>query len=155
MTSPELKVPPLLLLAIAMAGVLTCHLVWPMQWPSLVTIVGILLSALGLICCVAGVVAFRRHATTVDPRYPENTGTLVTGGIYGYSRNPMYLGFALILVGWSAYLSTPFSLLWLVLFVTYLQRFQIYPEERQMRILFGQQFENYCRQTRRWLGRKN
>lgn len=155
MINPELKIPPLLLLAFAMVGVLLCHLAWPMHWPQAVSLVGVLAAAAGLGCCMAGVMAFRRHATTVDPRYPQHTVSLVTGGVYAYSRNPMYLGFALMLLGWSLYLNALSGLIWLGFFIAYLQRFQIQPEERYMQNLFGEQFASYCRRTHRWWGRTN
>jgi protein-S-isoprenylcysteine O-methyltransferase Ste14 len=63
----------------------------------------------------------------------------------------MYLGMLLILAGWALVVSNLAALAMLPLFVAYLNRFQIGPEERALRARFGAEFENYCRTVRRWL----
>jgi protein-S-isoprenylcysteine O-methyltransferase Ste14 len=63
----------------------------------------------------------------------------------------MYLGFAAILVGWGIYLSNALSLVLLPLFVLYMNRFQIGPEEEALRSLFGREFDAYAGRVRRWL----
>nr|WP_251068332.1 isoprenylcysteine carboxylmethyltransferase family protein [Marinobacter sp. C7] len=107
----------------------------------------------GVGACVAilGVLEFRAAGTTVDPRTPDQSENLVVNGIYRYSRNPMYLGFFLLLVAWGIFLGSVFSWLLLPLFVIYMNRFQILPEERHMRVLFGDVYERYMSQVRRWL----
>jgi protein-S-isoprenylcysteine O-methyltransferase Ste14 len=87
----------------------------------------------------------------VDPTNPEKSTSVVTGGIYRFSRNPMYLGFLLVLAGLAAYLSTPVTLAGPVLFLLYMNRFQILPEERILTKRFGADYENYLRRVRRWL----
>jgi protein-S-isoprenylcysteine O-methyltransferase Ste14 len=150
----EHKVPPLLLLlCFALA-------VW---WLATVTtpvaaVLNPLLSALallafigGLIFCLAAVWYFRRAHTTVDPRKPEQTSALVCNGIYRWSRNPMYVGFALFLLAQTLYLGVLWGILLLPLFIAYLQQFQIKPEERALQTLFGAAYQQYCQQVRRWL----
>lgn len=114
-------------------------------------LLAIFILGMGLSICIAGVVAFKRAKTTVNPLKPENASSLVTTGIYQISRNPMYLGFALSLVAWAVYLSSPAALLGVVGFVLYINKFQISPEERAIAALFGQAFESYQSQVRRWL----
>ena len=63
----------------------------------------------------------------------------------------MYLGLATALVGWAAFLSAAWPLLGPVLFVLYVNRFQIRPEERVLTELFGAQYESYTHRVRRWL----
>ena len=63
----------------------------------------------------------------------------------------MYLGFLLALGGWAIFLANAVSALLLPLFVLYMNRFQIAPEERALAARFGQQFEDYRRSVRRWL----
>jgi len=82
---------------------------------------------------------------------PRKTTSLVTTGIFSWTRNPMYLGLAAALVGWAAFLSAAWSLLGPVLFVLYIDRFQIQPEERVLTELFGAEYTNYARRVRRWL----
>lgn len=106
---------------------------------------------LALAITTAGIVAFRRHATTVDPRTPEEATTLVASGVYRRSRNPMYLGFLLLLTGWAFYVANWAAALLLPLFVLYMNRFQIRPEERALRQKFGAEFDRYAAAVRRWL----
>ena len=106
---------------------------------------------LGAFCSLLGVYQFRKAQTTVDPRYPEQVSSLVRAGIYRYSRNPMYLGFLLILLGWAIQLSELLSFVYLPLFVAYMNRFQIIPEERFIASKFGADFIDYQSSVRRWL----
>lgn len=109
----------------------------------------ILLVGLGV--CLAGVVSFHHARTTVNPLRPDRASALVDGGIYQHTRNPMYLGFAIILVAWALALASPLTLLGTVTFLLYMNRFQIAPEERALRKLFGDDFVNYCQRVRRWV----
>jgi protein-S-isoprenylcysteine O-methyltransferase Ste14 len=109
------------------------------------------LLAAGLAVCLAGVFAFRRAKTTVNPLKPETASTLVIVGIYKYTRNPMYLGFALLLLALAVYLASPLTLAGVAAFVLYINRFQIAPEERALTALFGEDFRRYITQVRRWL----
>ncbi|MBS3797968.1 isoprenylcysteine carboxylmethyltransferase family protein [Pseudoalteromonas sp. BDTF-M6] len=98
-----------------------------------------------------GVLQFRAAQTTVDPRYPQQSACLVSNGIYKLSRNPMYLGFLLMLIGWGIWLTNPVSALVPPLFVIYLNRFQIRPEEHFLKQKFDDKYIQYCRRVRRWL----
>ncbi len=111
----------------------------------------VVLILLGAVVALAGVVAFRRHKTTVNPFTPEQSTSLVATGVYRLSRNPMYLGLLLALMGWSACLANWVSALVLPAFVAYMNRFQIQPEERALRERFGSQFLAYAESVRRWL----
>ena len=150
----ELKVPPLLLLALVAA--LIALSAWLSGWRlglsgRLAWTLAALLAAFGSTLAAAGVWAFRRHRTTVDPRYPEQSERIVSDGIYAHTRNPMYLGFVAMLAGWALGWQDPLGLIWLGLFVVYLTRYQITPEERILRQRFGDEFERYCQRVRRWL----
>jgi len=107
--------------------------------------------AAGFAVALAGVIAFRRAKTTVSPLTPETTSAMVTSGVYGVSRNPMYVGFLLVLIGWAAFLSHALAFALLPLFVAYMNRFQIEPEERALSAKFGGQFQEYRRSVRRWV----
>jgi protein-S-isoprenylcysteine O-methyltransferase Ste14 len=82
---------------------------------------------------------------------PEQVSNMVTDGIYRHSRNPMYLGMLLVLAAWAAWLASAPALLGLPVFVLYLNRFQIVPEERVLAQRFATQYADYAQRTRRWL----
>lgn len=105
----------------------------------------------GAIVCAAGVISFRRARTTVNPLKPNTASALVDSGIYRFTRNPMYLGFALFLVAWAIFLHSPWAILGVAALVLFLNRFQIIPEERALAELFGAEFANYRASVRRWI----
>lgn len=153
MTTLQLKIPPpavALLCAAGMwliAGHTLPYLLSPaMRW-ALVAIYAVL----GMAFSLGGVFAFRQSRTTIHPMHPENTSSLVTHGIYRITRNPMYCGMASLLLAWAAYLQSPFSVLGIAVFVLYITRFQIKPEERMLEKLFGEAFLRYKNSVRRWL----
>ena len=149
----ELKVPPVALAVIAAALMWCARSATPdfdFPFPSnLMFPVG--LALLGALTCLAGVVAFRRAKTTVNPMKPDTTSSLVVSGIYRYTRNPMYLGFLLLLMAWAAALSNVLALVSLLAFVLYMNRFQIVPEERMLASRFAQDYAEYRARVRRWL----
>lgn len=107
--------------------------------------------ASGALFCIAGVVSFRNAKTTVNPLKPETATSLVSSGVYTISRNPMYVGFALFLVAWAVYLSSPWVSIGVVGFVLYMNQFQIVPEEQALKKIFGPEFKSYQARVRRWL----
>jgi len=148
----ELKVPPLALVFLFGA------LMWLVSAYSVFTIALPWRSALSFIfytggsaIVLAGILTFRRMKTTVNPLTPEATTTMVTSGIYRFTRNPMYLGFLLILVGWAIDLSNLLAFAFLPLFVWYMNRFQILPEERALASKFSEASTRYKRSVRRWV----
>jgi protein-S-isoprenylcysteine O-methyltransferase Ste14 len=100
---------------------------------------------------IAGVFAFRRHETTVNPTKPHSASAVVSDGIYGFTRNPMYLGLAIFLAGCAVFLQNWVALLVLPAFVAYMNRYQIRPEERALLELFGAAYGEYTSKVRRWL----
>ena len=110
-----------------------------------------LLATLGVAVAAAGVLAFKQAHTTVNPLNPENATVLVTVGVYQYSRNPMYLGLCLLLLAWAFWLAHWAGFLGPILFVAYITRFQIRPEERALRRLFTHAYERYSQRVRRWM----
>lgn len=149
----ELKVPPVaLVLALAAAmwfvPAAAPSLAFSLPWHAILAAV---LAADGAAIAVAGVVAFRRARTTVDPTKPGAASSMVTSGIYRFSRNPMYVGFLLALAGWAVYLSHALPFAFLPAYVAYMNRFQITPEERALAAKFGAGFDDYRKAVRRWL----
>ena len=103
--------------------------------------------------CIAamGMIAFRRARTTINPVKVEEASSIVSGGIYSRTRNPMYVGLTSLLLGWAVYLATPLALLGPIVFVLFITRFQIIPEERALIAKFGNEYARYQQRVRRWL----
>lgn len=153
MSNLELKVPPLALVVAVAAAMALLARAWPALHFTLPAgpLMVAALAAAGATLAVLGVRAFVRARTTVDPRLPHKASQLVRGGVYRASRNPMYLGMALLLAAWGLQLGNLAALLGLPLYVMYMNRFQIGPEERLLRRKFGPEFDDYCAAVRRWL----
>ena len=149
----ELKVPPpIVVLTTAFLMWLASSLVSPLSVPFNVRAsIAVVLACVGAAIDVLAIVTFRRARTTVNPMKPRAVSTLVTSGVFGFSRNPMYLGLVLYLVAWAVYLSNWLSV-WLVpLFVLYIDRFQIAPEERVLESIFGERYATYKATVGKWL----
>ena len=114
-------------------------------------IIAICIAAAGVTTAMSGFVAFARARTTVNPMKPEAASSLVVSGVYGITRNPMYLGLLVGLTAWAVHLSNGLALLFLPGFIAYTNRFQIAPEERVLTSLFGTEFVNYQSRVRRWI----
>lgn len=153
----ELKVPP------PVVGLLMAALMWwlsnqavlpnaTLETPRVMRIASALVIALiGGAFDLAGLMAFLRSKTTVNPLKPEKTAVLVADGIYRVTRNPMYVGMLLLLVAWAVFLASPWALAGPLLFFAWIDRFQIAPEERVLERKFGTAFDAYRRRVRRWL----
>lgn len=109
----------------------------------------VLLAGLALMAAAAWTMFGAR--TTVNPLKPERASHLVTSGVFAFSRNPIYLGDALILAALALGLGNWLNFLLLPAFVGLIGRFQIAPEERALQRLFGDQYRAYCARVRRWL----
>ena len=105
----------------------------------------------GVVIASVAFFQFRHAGTTVNPMKPADSAALMTHGIYRYSRNPMYVGDALMLIGWALWLANAAALALVALFVVYLNRYQIAPEERALGTRYGAAYTEYCRVVRRWL----
>jgi protein-S-isoprenylcysteine O-methyltransferase Ste14 len=149
----ENRIPPPLVGLLIAAGMWAVARVTPVvavpelwRW----TLAGLLVLA-GLMLEGPAIAAFARAHTTVNPLKPQGATSLVTGGVYRVTRNPMYVGMAVILTGFALFLAAPAALPGPVAFVAYITRFQIVPEERVMRAKFGAAFEDYAARVRRWV----
>ncbi|VXC34366.1 methyltransferase family protein [Maribacter litoralis] len=104
----------------------------------------------GIIIVMLALIQFKMVKTTVDPTKPDKASNLVVGGIYKFSRNPMYLAMLLLLLALGIFLGNAFNTLVAAGFVAYMNRFQIIPEEQILLNKFGRTFKDYCILTRRW-----
>lgn len=146
----SLRVPPVVL------SVLFATLMWflPGVWAVLIPgqwVVATVLATVGGAFCIAGVLAFRHAQTTVNPVNPDASTALVVHGAYRWTRNPMYLGFTFLLLAFAVWLGKMSAMLLVPLFMAYLQRFQIRPEEAALQARFGDSFDTYRQQVRPWL----
>lgn len=111
----------------------------------------ILFAVLGVALVVTSMLSFRTASTTVDPFHPEEASKLVTNGVFRYSRNPMYVSLLCVLIGWAIWLGSMLNLFLIAGFVSYITIFQIKPEEEVLKTLFGEAYEEYCSNVRRWM----
>lgn len=149
----EKRVPPPVVTSIAAISIfLLARTQAPMAVPkaTLAALTGLCVF-LALLLIIPSLLAFYRARTTLNPLHPEKTCRLVTSGLYRVSRNPMYLGLAFMLMAWSIHLAFWQGLFIVVIFIAYIQRFQIVPEERALLAKFGEEFERYKTQVRPWL----
>ncbi len=153
MKSLELKIPPpVLALVIALlmwsASRLTVSTgVFGTTHVLLVTV----LAGIGLSLDLLALSIFIRLRTSINPMQPHVASSMVTSGVYRVSRNPMYLGLTFSLSAWAAYLWFVWAFLGPVLFIAYITRFQILPEEKALTAMFGEEYEAYMKKVRRWL----
>jgi protein-S-isoprenylcysteine O-methyltransferase Ste14 len=153
MQALELKIPPpvvALLVAVAMWGI-SLSAPFVVVTTAIRVSVAITIALAGFGIAISGALAFRRVRTTVSPLKPETTTSLVTAGVYRFTRNPMYVGVALILLAWAVFLSSPLALLGPLVFILYMGRFQIVPEERVLSAMFGAAYSAYRAKVRRWM----
>jgi len=149
----DLKVIPIVQLLIAVGFMIIFSKLWPefvMSWPAH-ELVALFLLSIAVIVGISAIVSFRKHKTTVNPTKPETSSTIVSSGIYSISRNPMYLAMLISLISLAYYLQHLTSLPITLVFISYMTRFQIMPEERILAKLFGQQYKEYQINVRRWL----
>ena len=105
----------------------------------------------GLIIILSAIILFKKYQTTMSPLNPSNATKLITNGIYKFSRNPMYLGLLLVLLGISIILNLTGGFFFILLFISYMNLFQIIPEENAMVDLFKDEFLEYKINVRRWI----
>lgn len=110
----------------------------------------IILLAMAMVIALLALFQFFRAKTTAGPSRPYKASTLVTNGIYGFTRNPMYLALLMILLAWGLSLGNAFNTVVAAGFVGYMNRYQIVAEELALEKLFGKAYQQYCVKVRRW-----
>lgn len=144
--------PPVIALLCALAAWLLAR--WTPQFtyplPARIPILTLLVLA-GLAMDLAGLYVFRRARTTVNPLSPGQSSSIVKSGPYGFTRNPMYLGMVVMLLGFCVYFANPLTVIVVAVFIAHITRFQIIPEERLLLAKFGEPYAQYTRSVRRWL----
>ena len=113
--------------------------------------IGFIIIGLALLLDLSSLFLFFKRKTTPNPFVPKNASKLVTSGLYRYTRNPMYLGLAIVLTGWAIYLGSLSPFLLIPIFIVVLTVQQICPEEEILSEKFGQDYIDYKESVRRWL----
>ncbi|MGV9667856.1 methyltransferase family protein [Nocardia niigatensis] len=142
--------PPVYYLAAAAGGMLLDTAVaLPVGGRPATTVAGVTILALGLILAWTGVGSVVRHRTTIVPHRPVSV--LVTTGVYRISRNPMYTGLAVAVLGFGLVAGSWWPILLLPVTLFLVQRLVIEPEERYLTERFGAEYADYRNRVRRWL----
>ncbi|PMH22111.1 methyltransferase family protein [Vibrio splendidus] len=149
----ELKVPPVALFIIVFAASYFCA--QQLSQGALALPYGMVVLGIGIILSgvigISGILEFRKQKTTVNPIKVETASAVVDSGIFGYTRNPMYLGLFILLFCFGYFFQNIFSVLLSFGFVIYMNYFQIKPEERALEQLFGAEYVDYKQKVRRWI----
>lgn len=149
----KLLVPPPLVCALAVLLTWAVGALFPatrLDWPLLPNI-GLAVAVLGVLLALVAFGGFHARKTTVNPHHPERSSALVTDGVYLITRNPMYLGLALLTLGAAFMLRQPFGLVFLAAQIGWITWFQILPEEAALKAKFGPEYEAYTKRVRRWI----
>lgn len=143
-----IDLPPVWLAGFA-ALVWAAGAVWPVPLDGALHAAGLVLVGTGLALMIAAAWEMRRRRTTVVPH--QQPSALVVSGVFRFSRNPIYLGDALILAGLCLRWDAPAALLLVPVFMAVIARRFIIPEEARLRQGFGAAFGDWAARTRRWL----
>ena len=151
MKSLENKIPPAVVWLVCALIMKSIAYVLPFVALPHLPIVALVMTLIGIGAGIAGILSFYKARTTINPLEPSQATHFVSEGIYKLSRNPMYVGLVCCLVSWAIWLSYLLPWLGVLLFIAYMTRFQIIPEEHVLRQKFGDEYQNYCLKVRRWL----
>jgi protein-S-isoprenylcysteine O-methyltransferase Ste14 len=144
-------IPPPLYYAAGLAAGMAINgvVAFPLDGRPATTVAGAVFTALGLAFAFSGVAAVIRHRTTIVPHHP--VATLLTGGAYRLSRNPMYTGLAIAYLGLALLLGSWWPLTLWPLVIVAVRQLVIRPEEHYLTQRFGQAYTDYQSRVRRWL----
>jgi protein-S-isoprenylcysteine O-methyltransferase Ste14 len=149
--NPGVWLPPPLWYGLAVLIGVLLERRWPLPIPAspVTSIAGIFFVAGWMALAFASIGRFRRSKTSFIPIRPAEA--LVLSGPYRYTRNPMYVGLALLTIACGLLLATWWPIVLLVPTLAIVQQFVILPEERYLGRRFGTEYEAYTRRVRRWL----
>ena len=144
------QLPPTYFLGAIVAAV-ALHFLLPVRQLLLFPwrLIGIAPLLIGIVLNLVADKSFKKHDTTVRPF--EESSKLVTGGVFGITRNPMYLGMSLILLGIALLLGSATPLIVVVVLPVLFDRVFITPEEKMLEDEFGDDFRRYRKRVRRWI----
>jgi protein-S-isoprenylcysteine O-methyltransferase Ste14 len=144
-------IPPPIVALLCGLGIYFTRQYFPFTLGAYTSHLGSLFLVSGILMLFFAAASFRKHKTTINPLKPDAASYLVTSGVFKISRNPMYLGMLLILMGIAVYFNPIGGCLICFIFWRFITNFQILPEEAAMQKLFTKEFSLYSNKTRRWL----
>ena len=142
--------PPLLVLILVIANYFSSKKIDLIHLPKQ-DLISILILLIGVLILINPIFKFIKSKTTIDPIKFKKVNKLITSGIYKYSRNPMYLGLLMIVISTSIFYLNIFSIITPIVFVFWINRFQIKREEIFLKEKFGKEYMSYSTRTRRWI----
>ncbi len=145
------KIPPPIVTLICGLTIYFSRNLFPNTQGYLSSTIAISLFLFAILILVAAVLSFKKQGTTVNPLQPEKASSLVISGLFKYTRNPMYLAMVFILLSLTSEYNAIGGVVVTTLFVFYISKFQIIPEENALQRKFGEEFERYKEKTRRWI----
>jgi protein-S-isoprenylcysteine O-methyltransferase Ste14 len=146
-----LDLPPVWLVA-HLAAAWLLSLVSPVVFAGSGDMLGVGLIGIGVLLTLGAAAQMALARTTVIPR--RNPSSLVTSGLFSWSRNPIYLSDALILIGAILWFDALLALPLIAGFVWVIQTRFIKDEEARLTLAFGPEFDLWAARTRRWFGRR-
>ncbi|HEX5941572.1 MAG TPA: isoprenylcysteine carboxylmethyltransferase family protein [Anaerolineales bacterium] len=147
--SPMVHPPVVALLFIVIAYFLGRFVPLPFSAPAILRYVGLALTFVGFLLGVGAFLEFRKANTTLDPH--SSAKQLVTSGIYRFTRNPIYLGFLLIVIGLPLNSGLYWGIVLAPFYVFMMNRLIIQHEEAYLGRKFGKSYSSYTSRVRRWL----
>ena len=145
------KIPPPIVTLISGLAIYLSRNIFPNHYGIILDVFSALLLIFGIIIIRSAFLLFKNHKTTINPLNLTKTSLIVNTGVFKYTRNPMYLGMVFILLSVALKFNIYGGLIVILIFFSFITKFQIIPEEKAMEKLFGQEFKNYKKTTRRWL----
>ncbi|POT25395.1 isoprenylcysteine carboxylmethyltransferase family protein [Citrobacter freundii] len=141
--------PPLILVLFLIADALTASPGFTFGAVNIV--ISVLLASVSVAVILHTAWQMRMQRTTLNPLHAEKSTTLVVGGCYAWSRNPIYLGMSGLQLAFALFIGSPAGVVAVPLFMLAVARLHIDFEEEQLRKHFGQEWERYEQRVRRWL----
>lgn len=148
-TSPIVHPPVVTLAFLLIAYALGRFVPLPLAVPAILRYIGLALAFVGFLSGIGAFIEFMKARTTLDPHGAAKQ--LVTSGIYRFTRNPIYLGFLLVVVGLPLYFGLYWGIVLAPLYVFLMNRLIIRHEEAYLGRKFGKTYTDYTSQVRRWL----
>jgi protein-S-isoprenylcysteine O-methyltransferase Ste14 len=147
--SPMVHPPIVALMFIVLAYILGRFIPLPFVAPVILQYVGLILTFIGFLLGIGAFLEFRKARTPVDPH--GSAKQLVTSGIYRFTRNPIYLGFLLMVIGLPLNSGLYWGIVMAPLYIITMNRLVIEREERYLETKFKNAYTSYISRVRRWL----
>jgi protein-S-isoprenylcysteine O-methyltransferase Ste14 len=147
--SPMVHPPVVALMFIVIAYFLGRFVPLPFSAPAILRYIGLAITFAGFLFGIAALIEFRKARTTLDPH--GSAKQLVTSGIYRFTRNPIYLGFLLMVIGLPLNSGLYWGIVLAPFYIFMMNRLVIQHEEAYLEKRFGKTYTGYMAGVRRWL----